>query len=73
MDAQKQDDQLEPMYNSSVQIQDIELKTSQVQWTIETGGERESGKSVLVARHDDDDDINWYTNAITGNRWTGND
>ena len=26
------------------------------QWTIETGGEKESGISVLMVRHDDDDD-----------------
>ena len=39
MDEQRQDDQLEPIYNSSVPIQDIALKTSQEQWTTETGGE----------------------------------
>ena len=55
MDEQRQDDQLEPMYNISVSIQDIALKTSREQWTIETGGERGSGRSVLAARNDDDD------------------
>ena len=38
MDKQRQDDQLEPIYNSSVPIQDIALKTSWEQWAIETGG-----------------------------------
>ena len=40
MDEQRQDDQQEPIYNSSVSIQDIALKTSRERWTIETG-ERE--------------------------------
>ena len=55
MDVQRQDDQLEPIYNNSVPIQNITLKTSQERWTIEAGGERGSGKSVQAARHDDDD------------------
>ena len=37
MDEQRQDDQLEPMYNDSEAIQDIALKTSWEQWTIEIG------------------------------------
>ena len=37
-------------------IQDVALKTYQERWTIETGGERGSGRSVLAAQHDDDDD-----------------
>ena len=56
IDEQRQDDQLEPIYNSSVPIQDVAWKTSQERWTIETGSERGSGRSVLVARHDDDND-----------------
>ena len=56
VDEQRQDNQLEPIYNSSVPIQDIALKTSRERWAIETGGERGSRRSVLVARHDDDDD-----------------
>ena len=36
-------------------IQDIALKTSWEQWTIETGGEKGSGRSVLAVRHDDGD------------------
>ena len=43
-----------PIYNSSVPIQDVVLKTSREQWTIETGGERGSGKSVLATWHDDE-------------------
>ncbi len=33
MDEQRQDDQLEATYNSSVPIQDIALKTSRERWT----------------------------------------
>ena len=56
MDEQKQEDQLEPIYYSSAPIQDIALKNSQDRWTIETGSERGSGRSVLAERHGDDDD-----------------
>ena len=59
MDEQRLDDQLEPIYNSSVLIQDVAWKTSQEQWTIETGGERGSGKSMLAVWHDDNDDFLW--------------
>ena len=55
MDKQSLDDQPEPIYNSSVPIEDITWKTFRLRWTIETGRERESGISVQVARHDDDD------------------
>ena len=41
--------QQEPIYNSSVSIQDLAWKTSRERWTIETGGKRGSGRSVLVA------------------------
>ena len=61
MDEQKQDDQLEPLCNSCVPMQDIDSKTSLKRWTIETGGERESGKSVLAAWHDDNDNEDWNT------------
>ena len=37
-------------------IQDVSLKTYRKRWTIEKGGERGLGRSVLMARHDDDDD-----------------
>ena len=56
MAEQKQDDQLEYTYSSSVSIRDVTLKTCQRRWTIGRSGESESGISVLAARHDDDDD-----------------
>ena len=55
MDKQRQDDQLEPTYNSGMSIRNIVLKTYREQWMIETGGERGSGRSVLAAQHDDDE------------------
>ena len=45
------------IYKNSVPIQDVALKTYWKRWTIEKGGGRGSARSVLVARHDDDDDI----------------
>ena len=56
MDEQRQDDQLEPTYSSSVPIWDVVLKTCRKQWTTEKGGEIGSRISVLIARRDDDDD-----------------
>ena len=56
MDEQRQDDQLEPIYNSSVPIQDVTLKTHRKRWTIGKSGERGSGRFVWMARHVDDDD-----------------
>ena len=53
MDEQRQDDPLESTYNSSDPIQDVALKTYQKWWTIDKGGGRESGRSVLMARHDE--------------------
>ena len=53
-DEQKLGDQLEPISNNSVLIQDLVRKTCRESWTIEIGGRRVSGKYVLVARHDDD-------------------
>ena len=55
MDEQRQEDQLEPTYSSSVSIRDVFLKTCRKQSTIGWGGERGSGISVLMVRHDDDD------------------
>ena len=52
MDEQRLAEQLEPIYNIFVSIQDVALKTYRERWTIGTGGERVSGRSVLVARHD---------------------
>ena len=60
MDKQRQEDQLETIYNSPVPIQDIALKTSREQWTIESGGERGSGRSVLAVRHKEEE-----TDSIT--------
>ena len=56
MNEQRLDNQLEPIYNSSMSIQDVAWETSQEQQMIEMGGKRGSGKSVLAA-HDDDDDL----------------
>ena len=55
MNVQKQDDQLEPTYSSTVPIQNVALKTYWQQWTIEKGDKKRSGISLLMARHDDDD------------------
>ena len=65
MDEQKQDDQLEPTYSSSVPIQDIALKICREQLTIETGSERKSEISALMIWHDDDDDDEIATPAYT--------
>ena len=54
MDEQRKDDQHEPTYNSSVPIRDVVLKTCRKQWTIGSGGERESAISVLMEQHDED-------------------
>ena len=51
MEEQRQ----EPIYNSSVLIQDVALRTYRVRWTIERGSRRESERSILVAQHDGDD------------------
>ena len=56
MAEQKQDNQLEHTYSSSVRIRDEALKTCQRRWTIGRSSERGPGISVLAARHDDDDD-----------------
>ena len=55
MAEQGQDDYLEPTYSNSVPIRDLALRTCWNHWTIGKVGERGSGISVLVARHDDDD------------------
>ena len=41
MDEQRQNDQLDPSYISSVPIRDIALKTCRKRWAIGMGGERE--------------------------------
>ena len=63
MAEQKLDNHLKPIYNSSVPIQDVAWKTSQKQWTIETGGKRGSGKFMLAAHDDDDDDLHLFSNT----------
>ena len=65
MDEQRQDDQLEPIYNSSLPIQDVVLNTYQEQWTIEKGGDRGSGKSMLAARHGDDEGENSWIRTFS--------
>ena len=60
MDEQRQDDQLEPTYSSSVPMRDVALKTYRKQWTIGKGGERGSGISALMARHDDDEQNSFF-------------
>ena len=50
MNEQKQDDQLEPIYNSSVLINDVAMKTFRERWTIGTGGERESQGDMCYRR-----------------------
>ena len=55
MAEQKQDDQLEHTYSSSVRILDVALKTCLRRRTIGKSGERGSGISVLATRHDDED------------------
>ena len=54
MDEQRQDDQLEPIYNCSVPMQDIAFRTYRELWTIEKGGWKGSRRSVLTVLHDDD-------------------
>ena len=61
----KVNDLLEPIYNSSVPIQDVALKIYRERWTIKTGGGRESGRSVLAVRHDDDDDDDEMVSLIS--------
>ena len=58
MAGQSQDDQIKSTYSSSVPIEYVALKTCRKQWMIGRGGERGSGISVLMVRHDDDNDEN---------------
>ena len=64
MDQQRLYDQLEPINNSSVSIQEEAFKICQEQCTKETSGVRESDKSGLAAWHDDDDGDSFkYSNS----------
>ena len=56
MDKQRQRDQLEPTYNSTVPVQDVALNTCRERWTIEKSSGKGLGRCALAARHDDDDD-----------------
>ena len=53
MAEQKQSDQLEPTYSSSVRIRVVALRTYRKRWTMGRGGERKSEISVLMARQDE--------------------
>ena len=63
---QRLDNQEEPIYSSSVPLQDVARKTSWEQWTIEMGGEKGSGKSMLAMRCDDDDDDEYFVSIKRG-------
>ena len=52
MDEQRQDNQVELTYNTSVLIRDVTLRTRLKRSTIEKGGRRGLGISVLIAWHD---------------------
>ena len=65
MDEQMLDDQLEPIYDSSVLINDVTWKTFRERRTIETDGERGSGKSVLAAWHDDPRSNRNFSSPVT--------
>ena len=60
MDEQRQDDQLEHTYSSSMPIKDIALKTYRERWTIEKDEVGGLGWFTLAARHDDDDIYNTW-------------
>ena len=66
MAEQKQGDQLEPAYSSSVRIRGVALGTCRKQWMIGRGGEKVSRISVLAARQDDEMRLffNLYKSAI---------
>ena len=64
MAMQKQDDQHEHTFSRYVRIWDVVLKTCLGWWTIGRSGERESGISVLPARHDDDISLYIYIYII---------
>ena len=51
MAEQKQGDQLESTYSSSMRMRRIAQGTDRMRRTIGRGGERGSGISVLMARH----------------------
>ena len=60
MAEQRQDDQHEHTFSNYVRIRDVVQKTCRRRGTIGKSGERASGISVLLARHDDDNDDDIY-------------
>ena len=70
MAEQKQDDQLEHIYNSYMRLRDVALKTDQRRWTIGRSGERGSGISVLTAWHDDDSKNVFETTSLSPVGWS---
>ena len=52
MDEQRQDNQLKPIYNRSVPIRNVALKTYWERWTIETSG----GRGPVRSDNDNIDD-----------------
>ena len=60
MAVQKQDDQHEYTFSNYVRIRDVVQKTCLMRWTIGKSSERGSGISMLPARHDDDDDDEFW-------------
>ena len=74
MAEQKQGDQFEPTYSSTVRIRGVTLRTCRKRWTMGRGGEKGPGISVLMARHDDDDGVVfWLVNACSSNKKTNHD
>ena len=57
MTDQKQSDPLEPTYSSSEWMRGVAMRTCRKRCSIGRGGERGSGIFVLMARQDDDDDL----------------
>ena len=53
-DKQRQDNQIKPIYDSYVPIHDVAWGICRERWTIGTGDERRSGKTVLAVWYDDD-------------------
>ena len=52
-----------------IYIQQLCADNSREQWTIETGVERGSGRSVLAVRHDDDDEDYDFLQGLLRQSW----
>ena len=59
MAEQKQGDQLEPTYSSSMWVRGVAQRIYRKRKTIGKGDERGSGISVLMTQDDDDDNLGW--------------